>query len=420
VLENERAQLAVRVEERTAELRASNDTLGKLLRGKSTFLATMSHEIRTPINGLMGTLELLALTDLAVEQQEMLQGSRDAGAGLLRIIDDILDYSKMEAGKMSLVPAPTSIAGLVARTVGTYRSVAGIKGLSLTSRVDRNISPSLMVDAVRLSQILNNFVSNALKFTVTGTVAIEAALVERFDGAEKLRVTVTDSGIGIDKSTHTRLFGAYEQGPLDTGRVYGGTGLGLSICKRLTEMMGGDLALESDPGKGSRFSLSLTLAVVETPVSSPRGGTAGAAPSLPQVAKLDLVDRACRVLCADDVEMNRTLIERQLAVLGVNAEVADSGEGALQAWREGHFSLLITDCHMPGLDGYGLARAIRAEEASSGRPRMPILAWTANAFESEIGRCIEAGMDACLSKPCALQSLRDGLSPWLERVSEHA
>ena len=414
-IENERAQLAIRVEERTAELSTSNDKLEAMLRGKSAFLATMSHEIRTPINGLMGTLELLSLTDLALEQHEMLQGSRDAGTGLLRIIDDILDYSKIEAGKMSLLPAPTSIAGLMARTVGTYRSVASMKGLSLSSKVDANISATLMVDPVRLSQIVNNFVSNAVKFTTTGTVAIEVVLVERTHNAERIRFTVTDSGIGIDKTTHARLFGAYEQGALDTARVYGGTGLGLSICKRLTEMMGGELALESEPGKGSRFSVSLTLAVAESQAGCLTSATTSSQSNPRQPVKLDLVDEACRVMCADDFGMNRMLIQRQLKVLGVNAQVVDSGEAALEAWRDGDFSLLITDCHMPGLDGYGLARAIRAEEASSGRPRMPIIAWTANAFESEIGLCVEAGMDACLSKPCDLQKLRDAVSPWLEK-----
>jgi len=400
------------------ELSASNDKLEAMLRGKSTFLATMSHEIRTPINGLMGTLELLSLTDLAAEQQEMLQGSRDAGTGLLRIIDDILDYSKIEAGKMSLLPAPTSIAGLVTRTAGTYRSVASMKGLSLSVTVDPAISATLMVDPVRLSQILNNFVSNAVKFTPTGTVALDVVLVKRTPDAEKIRFTVTDSGIGIDKTTHTRLFGAYEQGALDTGRVYGGTGLGLSICKRLTEMMGGELALESEPGKGSRFSVSLTLAVAELPPASPPGATTGSRPSTDKPVKLLLSDEGCRVLCADDSEMNRKLIQRQLKVLGVSAKVVDGGEAALEAWRGGDFSVMITDCHMPGLDGYGLARAIRAEEASTCRSRMPIIAWTANAFESEIGLCVEAGMDTCLSKPCDLQRLRDALSPWLERVAE--
>jgi CheY-like chemotaxis protein len=185
-------------------------------------------------------------------------------------------------------------------------------------------------------------------------------------------------------------------------------------------MMGGELALESEPGKGSRFSVSLTLAFAEPPVASSLSSTIGSPWSPHKPLKLDLMDEACWVLCADDFEMNRALIQRQLKVLGVNARVVDSGGAALEAWRDGDFSLMITDCHMPGLDGYGLARAIRAEEASSNRTRMPILAWTANAFESEIGLCVEAGMDACLSKPCDLQRLHDALSPWLERAAEPA
>jgi len=399
---------------------AARDAAEQANRAKDSFLATMSHEIRTPLGGLIGMLELLSLSPLNSEQGETLQTARDSGQSLLRILNDILDWSKIEDGMLELAPRATSIRQLVAEVANTYARVASANSIVLTQQLDARLSPAIMVDPLRLSQVLNNFVSNAIKFSPRGTpVELRADLIERREGAEEVRFSVHDTGIGIDPDMQQRLFQSYGQGSADTARMYGGTGLGLAICRRLADMMDARIDLDSAPGRGSTFSITLTLAITKTlvePKQSP-------AEIIAAVSARPLVDGVAAagaplVLVVDDQPTNRKLLVLQLGLLGLRAETAEDGAAALSLWRDGHYALVITDCHMPVMDGYALTRAIRGIEIAEARPRTPIFAWTANALADEIENCRAAGMDELLVKPADLAQLKWVLETWLPIATE--
>jgi signal transduction histidine kinase len=403
-------ELEQRVRERTAELDAAN-------RAKDTFLATMSHEIRTPMNGVLGVLELLELTELDAEQRATLAIVQESGKSLLRIIDDILDFSKIEAGKFELRPEPVSVPHLVQQVISVFSGNASAKGLALESRLDTRIAPLLRLDPVRLQQILNNFVSNAIKFTARGRIEIGVQRVERRDGADHLRFWVQDSGIGISPADQERLFQPFSQVESRTANAFGGTGLGLSICRRLAAMMGGSVEMSSEPGIGTRVSLVVAAPIVaqQEPVSA----AARPAPAVitgqqrkaPTVAEAE-AERTL-VLVVDDHPLNRMVLVRQVNVLGYAAESVDSGHEALALWRSGRFALVVTDCNMPGMDGYELARSLRRIESEEALMRTPIIACTANAMAGEAAECLAAGMDDYLAKPIELKALRQKLDRWL-------
>ena len=269
---------------------------------------------------------------------------------------------------------------------------------------------------MRVAQILNNFTSNAIKFTTHGSIEISATFLARQDGSEEVRLTVKDTGSGIAQSQQERLFQQYEQASADTARMYGGTGLGLAICRRLAEMMEGSLGVESEVGKGSSFHLTLRLAVANPQAQQMLRTRLAEAPEQdrePDKLPLMADGRPATVLLVDDHPVNRMLLKQQLLLLGLQVESASSGVPALPLWRDGNFDLLITDCHMPEMDGYELTRNIRNIERLESRPRMPVLAWTANVLSEEQQRCTEAGMDAVLTKPTELSELSAKLSHWL-------
>jgi PAS domain S-box-containing protein len=378
-------------------------------RTKDSFLATMSHEIRTPLSGMLGMLEVLSLTSLDEEQRELLRAASESSKSLLRIVNDILDWAKIEAGKMALSPQVTEIRQLSQEVVNTYARLASAKGLILAQSVDPRISPAHLVDGLRLSQVLNNFVSNAIKFTSNGMVTLRAELVDRRGNDEHIRFSVEDTGIGITEEQQQRLFQQYQQGSVDTSRLYGGTGLGLTICKRIAELMGGQIGLVSKSGQGSTFSITLTLPITDLPeTASSRADERQTTASL-----FDNERGAPRLLAVDDHPINRDLLARQLQLIGLRVDVAADGRAALARWREGDYALLITDCHMPDMDGYALTRAIREIEAAERRSRIPIIAWTANALAEEANRCRDAGMDDVLIKPVNMSQLRHTLARWL-------
>ncbi|HUQ29648.1 MAG TPA: ATP-binding protein [Usitatibacter sp.] len=385
---------------------------------KGAFLATMSHEIRTPMNGILGMLELLSLMKLEGEQRTTLEIVRESGRSLLRIIDDILDFSRIEAGKLELRPEPTSIAAVMQRVCHIYSGNASTKGLSLDHRVDARIAASLMVDALRLQQILNNLVSNAIKFTDQGHVSLQAQLIERTAAGEVVRFVVEDSGPGISSDDRGRLFQPFAQAGRGSA---GGTGLGLSICRRLAELMGGTLAMESALGVGTRVLLTLPMAHsggTATPVDDGLPIARGELPAdivterpVPTVAAARMMRSL--VLVVDDHPVNRMLLVKQLAKLGYAAEAAADGLEAIAKLSVGGFGAIVTDCNMPEMDGYELARNIRAREARNGSARMPIIACTANALAGEAANCFAAGMDDYLAKPVSLVQLREKLAHWL-------
>ena len=406
-LTRERESLARRVSERTAELAAANDAIKREMQVKQDFLATMSHEIRTPLTGLLGMLELLSLSALSEEQRHELAIARESGSSLARIIDDVLDFSKIEAGKLQLSPMPENLRQLAESVRNAHLSAASAKGLSLTSFVDPRIRAALLLDGMRVKQILQNFVSNALKFTTGGYVEIRVELVDQTDGSDTVRFTVRDSGVGIAPDALAYLFERYTQADAGTTRRYGGTGLGLSICKKLVEMMGGKIAVESRLGEGSAFSATITFPAA--------GAGEAAAPAQPvaaeAVARLD--SGGLPVLAVDDHPVNRTLLARQLGLLGLPVELAENGNQALEKWKNGRYCLILADCHMPGMDGYELSRTVREIESRERRPHVPIIAWTAAALHDEVQHCHDAGMDDVLLKPTELVTLRQALARWL-------
>ncbi|WP_126445154.1 ATP-binding protein [Sulfuricystis multivorans] len=397
------AELEQRVVERTRQLE-------ELLVQRQDFLATMSHEIRTPLTGLLGMLELLSLSPLPDEERHQLAIARESGKALSRIIDDILDYSKIGAGRLTLSPEPEDLPALIDGVRDAHLATASAKGISLMSFVDPRLPRALVMDGLRVRQILQNFVSNALKFTAEGYVELRADWLGQQDGQVTLKLSVRDTGIGIAPEVQKQLFERYSQADHTVARRYGGTGLGLAICKRLAELMGGEIGVESAPARGSSFFVTLTLPVAET---------APPPPATASVALRQLDGGGRPVLVADDHPTNRALIARQLALLGLPVELAENGNQALAKWKHGDYCLIVTDVHMPVMDGFELAQAVREIERQEGRKPTPIIAWTAAAMGEEVARCRAAGMDDVLVKPTELVTLRTVLARWLPFAADN-
>jgi PAS domain S-box-containing protein len=388
-----------------AELRSSHDAARAGSQAKSAFVATMSHEIRTPMNAIIGMLELLSYSKLTRDQREMVSAAGESSRSLLALIDDILDFSKIEVGKLELHPEPCSIAQLVEGVNATFKHVASAQGLLFTRRIDPALWPAHHVDPARLRQILANLVSNAIKFTPRGTVSLEVELLEQRDARQTVRFAVHDTGIGMSAETQRRLFQPFQQGESDTSRRYGGTGLGLAISRQLAELMGGTIEVRSSEGLGTRVLVTLTAEAASA--DAVRDATS---PGQPAPFTLH-APAGTKLLIVDDHPVNLAMLQRQLKVLGLEADAAASGKEALAKWRQKRHNLVITDLQMPELDGYAFARAIRMEQD----PRDPptVVAFTANTQREALDQCIAAGMDDYLTKPTELATLREKLSRWL-------
>lgn len=404
---------------RREELRVYAEKAQMASRAKSQFLATMSHEIRTPMNGVIGFCQLLLETHLNQEQRDYATSIRSSGQALLEIIDDILDISKIEAGKMRLDIQPIDLHRILGDTASLWYEQASHKRLSLTIDDQASADIQLNADATRTRQVLINLVGNALKFTATGSVTVR---VRASHPAGMVRVEVEDTGIGISDDEQSRLFKNFSQADSSTTRRYGGTGLGLAISKHLVELMGGTIGFESQIGVGSTFWFTLPIAAsnaadVQATTSETNTGTD---PSDPITTPSD---RTLSILVVDDNQMSRLLLKMSLQRYGHHIVTAHNGSDAVtKVFDAGPFDLVFMDCQMPDLDGFDAARMIRQKEAGcrdNGAPeRVPIIAVTANAMSGDRERCLEAGMDDYLSKPIDHEALDSTLRAWSARIGD--
>jgi len=386
-----------RIKENEAGLRAAMERADKAARAKSEFLATMSHEIRSPMSALVGVVDLLRETALGQDQAWMVNMIHGSARSLLAVLNSILDFSKIEAGALSIVHEPVHLRDLIAQLAQPYALEAMRKGIALDVQIASDLPNDVQTDPLRLGQILNNLLSNAIKFTASGSVT----LAVQPSGADPawLRFAVRDTGIGMEAGVIARLFAPFMQADGSTTRNYGGTGLGLCICQCLAELLHGTLEVESQAGEGSMFTLNLPLVPARRPDN--RLDTASPAVLHPL--------RPSRVLVADDDPSNRWLTQRQLQLLGLEVDTAENGRSALEKLHAGQYHLLVTDCHMPEMDGSALARAVRAS-TDPALSAIPIIGLTADATVTQRARCFDAGMSDVAIKPVSRDHMHRLLS----------
>jgi signal transduction histidine kinase/ActR/RegA family two-component response regulator len=366
---------------------------------KSAFLAAMSHEIRTPLNGVLGMAQAMAADELSPVQRDRLNVVRESGETLLAILNDLLDFSKIEAGKLELESIEFDLAEIARGAHATFTAMANKKGLSFGLDI-KAAEGVYRGDPTRVRQILYNLISNALKFTEEGEIKVASQYA---DGVLILRVA--DTGIGMTAATRAALFSKFGQADASTTRKFGGTGLGLAICKELTALMGGDISVESTPGEGSTFTVTLPLE--RTGNAAPRGETAPETPA--EARPLEL-----RVLAAEDNSVNQLVLKTLLSQIGIEPVIVENGQLAVQAWEDGEWDIVLMDVQMPVMDGPTAVRAIRAREAKTGRKPTPIVALTANAMSHQVAEYLAAGMDDHLAKPLEAAKLFEVLAKVLE------
>jgi len=391
--------------QKTLELEEARRLAEQASLAKSQFLAVTSHEIRTPMNGILGAAELLIATPLTPVQQRYVHTAHRSATALLALIDDVLDLSRIEAGRLSLNPVSTDLRALVDEAVDLVAMGARGKPVSLSFHVAPQLPLRVLADPLRLRQLLVNLLHNALKFTDRGSVRLELTVLDEAGDQLQLRFSVQDTGIGIAADQLESIFAAFTQVDSSSTRRHGGSGLGLAIVKELAELMGGQVQVRSQPGVGSHFWVDLQLS--------------RAAEAEPPAASVDDEEQAVSVLVAEDDLVNQMVVEEMLKLLGCEVDVVGDGAAACRAVAKGRYDLVFMDCHMPVMDGYEAARRIRRDEQRHGR-RITIVALTADALDSDRERCIDAGMDAFMTKPVSSSQLSAAIERWTGRRTNPA
>jgi signal transduction histidine kinase/CheY-like chemotaxis protein len=395
-LDRLRYRLEEEVQERTRQLEESRDDALAGLRAKNEFLANISHEIRTPMNGVIGMAELLARTPLTDEQRTQLATIQSSSHSLTTLLNDILDFSRLESNAVSVERRPFSIRSVVDECLEIMTPLADGKGVTLGSSIAGGTVETLAGDPNRTRQVLLNLLSNAIKFTAAGRIDVTVSSKPLEDGRFEVRFSVTDTGLGIAGDDFGRLFVAFQQLEGSSSRRYGGAGLGLAISKRLTELMGGTITVESAPGRGSTFCFTIA-------------GEAAAPPAPPSAApprQPGATRRTLRVLLAEDDAINRIVVLDMLEQLGHRADAANDGLEALHALEQHAYDVVLMDIQMPGMDGLEVTRRVRSTKGD----QLHIVALTAHALSGDRERCLAAGMNGYLSKPVRLADLQNALA----------
>ena len=407
-------KLARVVNERTRAISAAESAS----RAKSNFLANMSHEIRTPLNGVTGMLELLSSTTLDEQQQRYVHGAQSSADCLMSLINGILDFSKIEQGMLELDPVDFNLHQLIHDVADIMAPAARKSGLEIVCELSPDLPQWVSADNGRLRQILLNLVSNAVKFTEKGRVSIEAQKQYTDIGDLMVRIAVSDTGIGIPVDRRHRLFKLFSQVDGSTTRRFGGTGLGLALCKKLVELFGGEIGVESESEKGSTFWFTVCLQPPSEEHCEEKAETNGVSDLIQREPLTEQSSRDFRVLVAEDYEINQVVVREFLRRFGLECEIVGDGQVAVDQAKSGDFDMILMDCQMPLMDGLQAARIIRDAEtpehglSRNGR-RIPIIALTANAVAGDREECLEAGMDDYLTKPITCQALTNMLLRWM-------